>query len=214
MVKTVSYTHTNSYEILNAVTPSTQHIWICLHGLGYLAKYFKRYFTVLDAGKHAVIVPQAPAKYYQDTEFKHVGASWLTRVDRDQEMINIKNYLHQVLHNENIHGDPRIVLMGYSQGVSIATRFLIDYCQPIKAIILHSGSIPEELDENHASDFQNLSERIIHISGTRDEYVTTEIIERENKKIEMLFGTKCELHRPDIKHEVDVQLLLEISKTL
>ncbi|WP_438961251.1 hypothetical protein [Nonlabens sp.] len=51
MVKTVSYQHTNSYEILHPVTANTENIWICFHGLGYLATYFKRYFQNMDAAK-------------------------------------------------------------------------------------------------------------------------------------------------------------------
>ncbi len=214
MVKTISYQHTNSYEILNPVTENTENIWICFHGLGYLARFFKRYFTGLDPLKNAVIILQAPSKYYLGTNFKHVGSSWLTRVDTDQEMQNNLNYIDAVLKEEHLYNDQRIVLMGYSQGVSIATRFLLHYNAPIKALVMHSGSIPNEFNELDADKFKELSSRNIHISGTRDEYVTADLIQRENKKIEMLFGTECELHRPDIKHEVDTTLLVDISNTL
>lgn len=78
---------------------------------------------------------------------------------------------------------------------------------------MHSGSIPNEFNELDAVKFKELSNRNIHISGTRDEYVTTDVIARENQKIEMLFGTECEIHRPDIEHEVDTALLIDISNT-
>lgn len=214
MVKTISYQHTNSYEILNPVTENTENIWVCFHGLGYLARFFKRYFTGLDPLRNAIIILQAPSKYYLGTNFKHVGSSWLTRVDTDQEMQNNLNYIDAVLKEEHLYNDQRIVLMGYSQGVSIATRFLLHYNSPVKALVMHSGSIPNEFNGLDADKFKELSSRNIHISGTRDEYVTADLIQRENKKIEMLFGTECELHRPDIKHEVDTTLLVDISNTL
>ncbi|GAK91116.1 hypothetical protein JCM19297_2561 [Nonlabens ulvanivorans] len=214
MVKTISYQHTNSYEILNPVTENTENIWVCFHGLGYLARFFKRYFTGLDPLKNAVIILQAPSKYYLGTNFKHVGSSWLTRIDTDQEMQNNLSYIDAVLKEEHLYNDQRIVLMGYSQGVSIATRFLLHYNSPVKALVMHSGSIPNEFNGLDADKFKELSSRNIHISGTRDEYVTADLIQRENKKIEMLFGTECELHRPDIKHEVDTTLLVDISNTL
>ncbi|MGJ8684861.1 MAG: alpha/beta hydrolase [Nonlabens sp.] len=214
MIKTVSYQHTNSYEILNPIQDSTENIWVCFHGLGYLATYFKRYFTGMDATKNAVIVLQAPSKFYQGTNFKHVGASWLTRVDTAQEMLNNLNYIDAVFKNESLINDPRIVLMGYSQGVSITMRYLIHYNKSVKALIMHSGSIPHEFNEIDGNTFRDLASRSIHISGKRDEYVTADLILRENLKIKELFGTECELHRPDIKHEVDTQLLVEISKTL
>lgn len=214
MVKTVTYSHTNSYEIVNPVVATTKNIWICMHGLGYLATYFKKYFKDLDPAIHAVIVPQAPSKFYMGDTFKNVGACWLTRIDTMQEMDNNLNYLNKVLKQEEITGDPRLVLFGYSQGVSIATRFLKNYHHSIKALIMHSGSIPTEFTAADGAHFKKHCGRFIHISGKRDEYVTPEIIAREKDKIEMLFGMDCEIYHPDIKHIVDIPLLHQIAQSL
>ena len=214
MVKTVSYTHTNSYETLFELTDKTKNIWICFHGLGYLATYFKRYFEGLDPQENYVIILQAPSKSYIGKGFKHVGACWLTKIDTTQEMNNNLNYIHEVLKTENLIGDPRVLLMGYSQGVSIATRFLKSYHYKIKALIMHSGSIPAELDASDGKHFRDTCSRFIHIAGTLDEYSNEEVIKRESKKIELLFGTKCELYQPEIKHVVHVPLILEIAKSL
>ncbi|GAK97657.1 hypothetical protein JCM19294_193 [Nonlabens tegetincola] len=214
MVKTVLYNHTNSYDTLNELTDTTKCIWICFHGLGYLSKYFKKYFINFPKDDHYFIIPQAPSKYYQGSDFKHVGASWLTRENTMQEMDNVLNYLDKVITQENIKGDPRIVLMGYSQGVSIATRFMSQYFYNVKALIIQSGSLPQELNENDGQHFETFCDRIIHISGTKDEYVNDKVIEREKERIDTLFGTKCEKHRPDIKHVVHVELLQTIAKSL
>lgn len=214
MVKTVRYEHENSFEILNPITAQTTQIWICFHGLGYLATFFKRYFTVLNKETCAVIVLQAPSKFYLDTNFKNVGACWLTRVDTAQEMHNNVRYIDAVLKQEAIYGDARLVFMGYSQGVSIATRFLAHYNHTVKALIMHSGSIPVEFNEQTSTHFKKLCRRFIHIVGLQDEYLNEEVVATEKKKLEMLFGTECELYRPDLKHEVAVTLLKELSETL
>jgi predicted esterase len=214
MVKTVSYTHTNSYETLFELSEKTKNIWICFHGLGYLSTYFKRYFEGLNAQDNYVIVLQAPSKSYIGSDFKHVGACWLTMVDTTQEMNNNLDYINKVLTAENVVGDSRIVLFGYSQGVSIATRFLKSYHQPVKALLLHSGSIPKELTSEDGVHFKKYCPRFIHIAGTKDEYSNDAVIKREKEKIDLLFGTDCELHRPEIKHVVHVPLIKEIAKTL
>lgn len=214
MVKTVSYEHQNTYEMLYPVTSKTTQIWVCFHGLGYLATYFKRYFTGFNKETCAVIVLQAPAKSYLGKDFKHVGACWLTKVDTQQEMQNNLNYITTVLQTENIYGDPRIVLMGYSQGVSIATRFFAQYHHPITALIMHSGSIPAELNEETAKHYATYCHKNIHIVGTQDEYLNEEVITREKNMLELLFGTKCELYRPVIKHEVAVTLLEQLAVSL
>jgi predicted esterase len=214
MVKTASYKHTNSYETLFELTNETKNIWICFHGLGYLSAYFKRYFEGLDSNDNYVIVLQAPSKSYLGKDFKHVGACWLTKVDTHQEMSNNLNYINEVFRLENLVGDDRIVLFGYSQGVSIASRFLKTYQQDIKALIMHSGTIPKELNIKDAQHFKKHCSKFIHIAGTLDEYVNDAVMERESEKIELLFGTNCELHRPEIKHVVHIPLLQEIAKTL
>jgi predicted esterase len=214
MVKTVSYTHTNSYETLFELTEKTKNIWICFHGLGYLSTYFKRYFEGLNAQDNYVIVLQAPSKSYIRSDFKHVGACWLTMVDTTQEMNNNLDYINKVLTAENVVGDSRMVLFGYSQGVSIATRFLKSYHHPVKALLLHSGSIPKELTSEDGVHFKKYCSRFIHIAGTKDEYSNESIIKREKEKIDLLFGTDCELYRPEIKHVVHVPLIKEIAKTL
>jgi predicted esterase len=214
MIKTVSYTHTNSYETLNKLTDETRNIWLCFHGLGYLSKYFKNYFEGFDAGQNYIIVPQAPSKFYLDKKFKNVGASWLTRVDTDQEMKNNLSFIEGILKAEAIKGDQRIVLFGYSQGVSIAMRTLKYLRLPVKALIMHSGSIPAELDQQDAKHFEKYCSRFIHISGTEDEYSDESVIVREMEKIKKLFGTECEIHRPEIKHVVHVPLLEKIALNL
>jgi predicted esterase len=211
MTKTARYSHENSYQTLNSLTDQTKNIWICFHGLGYLAKYFKKYLEHLDPAQNYIIVLQAPSKYYQDKSFKHVGASWLTREETEQEIGNNLRYVQSVLENESVAGDPRNIFFGYSQGVSMATRFLKKYDSSAKALILHSGSIPVELNAADGKHMLKLIKQVIHISGKRDEYATPEKVKQEESKLELLFGTNCERHRPDIAHEVDKDLLERIS---
>ncbi|AGC78518.1 putative esterase/lipase [Nonlabens dokdonensis DSW-6] len=182
--------------------------------MGYLSTYFKKYFENFDSVKNYVIILQAPSKAYIGKGFKHVGACWLTKVDTHQEMQNNLNYINKVLISEKIEQDPRVTLFGYSQGVSIATRFLKQHHFPITSLIMHSGSIPEELTKEDGLHFKKYCSRFIHIAGTKDEYSNEEIVEREKEKIELLFGTDCEIYRPEIKHVVHVPLLEEIAQNL
>lgn len=214
MAKSVSYQTTNTYDILYPVKASVDNIWIGLHGLGYLSRYFQQYFKSLDRDKNAVIIPQAPNKYYQDKNFKHVGACWLTRVDTAAEMKNNLNYLEAILERENLQGDKRIILMGYSQGVSIAMRWMVHRKLACKALIIHSGGIPKELTEEDGKLIRTLTDRIIHISGTEDPFVNEDVALREKNMLEKLFGTDFEQHQPRIKHEVATDLLQQLSREL
>ncbi len=129
-------------------------------------------------------------------------------------MQNNLNYIQEVLSTEGISTDPRLVIMGYSQGVSIAMRFLKQHDHPVKALIMHSGRIPEKLDASDGKHYQQYVKQCIHIAGKQDEYITKDTINKEEKKLKMLFDNKCTTYRPDIKHVVDKVLLKQISQKL
>ena len=135
-------------------------------------------------------------------------------MDTHQEMQNNLNYIHAVLEAEKIQGDQRLVLFGYSQGVSIATRFLKNYGDRIKALILHSGGVPKELNQQDGDHFQSLCNNFYHIMGTKDEYANPERRKEEMPRLKMLFGTDCEMLEPEIKHEVHVPSLENIATQL
>ena len=66
--KKITYTASNTYTTLNAINEKTKNVWLVFHGMGYLSKYFTKYFTNLDSGENYIIAPQAPSKYYLGTE--------------------------------------------------------------------------------------------------------------------------------------------------
>lgn len=89
LTKNVNYETTNTYSTLNTLTQETKNVWIACHGIGFLSKFFISYFENLDPELNYVIAPQAPSKYYQTKAYKYVGASWLTKENREQEIENV-----------------------------------------------------------------------------------------------------------------------------
>lgn len=209
--KQVTYDTTNSYSTLNSLTSKTKNIWICCHGLGYLSRYFIQYFKRLDADENYIIAPQAQAKYYQSSDFKHVGASWLTKEDTALELQNVMAYLDAVFTEEVAGKDKNLILFGYSQGVSIITRWMAARQLPAKALFLHSGSIPPELE---AEQFAYLAPEtpIYLLYGDEDQYITEEKLAGQKKIATRLFGNRLQLYPFKGIHEVKPQLVAEIVK--
>ncbi|MGB3345565.1 MAG: esterase [Aequorivita sp.] len=208
--KEVSYTATNTYTLLNSYTDKTKNVWIVFHGMGYLSKYFLKYFEKLNAEENFIIAPQAPSKYYQDKDFKHVGASWLTRENTLSETENILNYIDAVFEKELNKKVPNLIVMGYSQGVSIALRWVASRKIQCNKLILHSGGIPKELKR---SDFEFLqpSSSIIFIYGKKDPYINKERKKEESLKAFELFENRLKIEVFDGVHEVNEDILLSIS---
>ncbi len=207
--KKVNYTASNTYTTLNVINEKTKNIWLVFHGMGYLSKYFIKYFKHLDSDENYIVAPQAPSKYYLGEGFKHVGASWLTRENTIEETNNVLNYVDVVFENEKPDKNHKFIILGYSQGVSIATRWMIKNNISCNHLILHSGGIPNELIPD---DFSYLSDRVkvTYIYGTNDQYINEARKTEEALKGKNLFGDRLDILEFDGIHEVNIEFLTSL----
>lgn len=203
--KEIRYTTSNSYSTLNTLTPQTKYVWFVCHGMGYLSRYFLKYFKALDANDNYIIAPQAPSKYYIQPKM-HVGANWLTRDNTKAGTENIMNYFDAIFEAEQIPDNVKLIVFGYSQGVSVAMRYVAKRQLQCTQLVLHSGGIPKELN---ADDFKHLSKdcKIKLIYGTEDEYLNDERMRYETQRATELFGTQIKALPFDGKHVVNVDLI-------
>ena len=186
--KEVSYTSTNTYTTVNTLTPKTKNIWIAFHGLGYLSRYFAKYFKHLNPEENYIIIPQAPSKYYQGSNFKHVGASWLTKENTVAETKNVLKYIDAVWEVEKPEVMPNFIAMGYSQGVSIAIELK-----------------PEDFS------FLKLDTTVTYLYGNKDPYITEARKTEEQLKGSSLFGDRLQTSVFEGIHEVNTSFLQQIA---
>ena len=168
----------------------TQYIWIVFHGMGFLSRYFLKYFAHLPKDEHYFVAPQAPSKYYLDDRFKNVGASWLTKENTDVEIENVLNYVDAVYASLKISTDVKLIVLGFSQGLSIAARWVARSKIICHKLVFYAGGLPNELK---AVDFDFLpnSSKIIMIYGDRDMYLTPERRTFQEARLEELFSGRA-----------------------
>jgi predicted esterase len=208
--KTVTYSTENTYLTQNELTSKTKNVWLIFHGIGYLSRYFVKYFEGLDTEENYLIVPQAPSKYYLKNEYKYVGASWLTKENTAIEVNNVLNYIDAVLEAEHIPEHVNLILFGFSQGVSVATRWLAGKKFRCKLVVLYAGGIPNELT---ASDFNFLdftATQIKIIYGDQDEFLTPDRLKGEKVKIDSLFQGHAEIITFKGGHEVKPEIIVKL----
>ncbi len=202
--KQISYTTTNSYSTLNTLTDQTKKVWLVCHGMGYLSRYFLNYFKDLNATENYMIGPQAQSKYYIPPKFQHVGASWLTKENTINETENVMRYFDEVFKAEDLPKDKALIVLGYSQGVSVAMRYIAKRQLQCSQLILHSGGIPKELT---VADFKFLKAKVSLVYGTNDEYLNEDrVLEEKNRAFE-LFGEAVTIIPFEGKHEVNVDFI-------
>lgn len=206
--KEITYKTSNSYATLNHLSSTTKNVWFVCHGMGYLSRYFLRYFEGLNKEENYIIAPQAQSKYYIPPKFRHVGASWLTKENTVKETENVMRYFDAVLEAENIPLDKNLIVLGYSQGVSVAMRYVAKRKLQCQQLVLHSGGIPKELT---SSDFSFYTGKTTMIYGTEDEYLNEERITIETTRANELFNNKVTIIPFDGKHVVNVDLINKLA---
>ena len=203
----VTYEHTNSYVTLNQLDPETKNVWLVFHGMGYLSRYFLRYFDELPNNENYIIAPQAPSKYYLNNQFRHVGASWLTKEETVRETQNVLAYIDAVVSKEQLPKNLNLILLGFSQGVSIALRWAVSRKINCSQLILYAGGIPNELVKTDVEFLREQGTQVKIFIGDEDEYLTEKRMPKEEEKIARLFGDSAQLTIFKGKHEVKKEII-------
>ncbi|QIP17128.1 phospholipase [Spirosoma aureum] len=169
----LSVKRTARYYTIGALTDRTKNIWFCLHGFGQLAQYFGRKFTSLSDDQTLIIVPEGLSRLYLDNDYQRIGASWLTREDRECEISDFLAYLNS-LYDLILEGhstdDLHVTLLGFSQGAATACRWLNDSHIRANRLILWAGYFPNGLRELIDPDkLKNVDTHYVY--GRQDQYI-------------------------------------------
>lgn len=163
---------TARYYTIGELTDQTTHIWFCLHGFGQLASFFSKKFTGLDDGKTLIVVPEGLSRLYLNGEYKRIGASWMTREDKQHEINDFLSYLNS-LYDYVLRGHDQktlhITLLGFSQGAATACRWLNAGHIRADRLILWAGffsnGISDVIDPAKVANVETH-----YVYGTQDEY--------------------------------------------
>ena len=207
MEKQVTFTITNTYSTLNELTAQTKNIWIVFHGMGYLSRYFIKFFDEIPAKENYIIAPQAPSKYYLKNEYRHVGASWLTKENTTVETENVMTYLDAVLEAEKVPRKYKLIIFGFSQGVSIAMRWVVHHHLRCDRLVLYAGAIPQELEAHQLNFLIDQGTEITAIVGNKDEYINEKRLQVESRRIESFFRGKAKQIVFEGGHELKKELI-------
>ncbi len=154
-------------------------IVLALHGYGQLVEFFIRKFSGLQDESYKVIAPEGFHRFYQQGHSGRVGASWMTREARLQDIADYEKYLDQVVNNF-AEPDVPLLVFGFSQGVATACRWVSHTQFPVSGLITWAGTFPPDIDWN--VNAQKLNGMFFHaFFGDNDEFIPL------NKAKELIF---------------------------
>lgn len=183
--------------------PATaRHIWVVLHGYGQLARFFLRPFEGLAEGR-LIAAPEGLSRYYLDAEHSRVGATWMTREDRDHEIADQVHYLDRLVERllEQCGGPRLVSVLGFSQGVATACRWAVLGRTDFERLVLWGGTMPpEQAADDLAKRWSSTHVDLVH--GEQDPVVDAAALARNEARLHEA-GVAHAVHRFHGGHELD-----------
>ena len=215
MKKQISISKTGKYSQIGKCSKKINNVWIVLHGYGMLSEYFVKKFECIIDETTLVIAPEATNRFYLGNNYNRVGASWMTKLDKEQEIsdnILFLDKLFSIIKKEIGHDNFKLNTLGFSQGGPALVRWLMSNKLNTNSLILWGSDIPKDsLVTENKSRWNSINLKIV--IGKNDEYIN------EEKKQEFVgvvksYGLKYDLIEYEGSHKIIEEELKKIANSL
>lgn len=165
------------YYLSGPVESRYRGVCFVLHGYGQLARFFIRPFLNEQWKDILFVAPEGFHRFYLSGSEGRVGASWMTKEDRLRDIEDYCAYLDQlrghILGQVQLDDSHSTGVLGFSQGVATACRWLSYSVYEFDYLINYAGLYPPDLPESAALErMQKIPVR--HLLGDEDEYLSME----------------------------------------
>jgi predicted esterase len=194
-------------------------LWVALHGYGQLAEPFARVLAPLSSGSRVIVAPEALSRFYLDEPAKRhgpespVGAGWMTREDRLNEIGDYVHFLDAVVDDvrRDIPGEGlRIVMFGFSQGVATVCRWAaLGKTRPDR-VILWGGAIAADLPTDRGDKLWS-GASVVMVAGRKDAVVPVTFMQKERRTLTER-GLTVDLVEYDGGHALHSETLRQLAE--
>jgi predicted esterase len=200
---------TGRYHTLGDVARASE-LWFLLHGYGQPAADLLERCAALAAPERALVAPEALSRFYLRGGRGPVGASWMTREEREHEIADTLEWLDRVAGALDDPARPRTrAVLGFSQGAAAACRWAALGRTRIDRLVLWGGGVPPDLDLARASE-RLRALRLHLVRGLRDELWNAERLADDSRRLaEHAIAHDC--HPFDGAHEVQGPVLRHLA---
>lgn len=207
----IEVTRTARYFTLGELNQSAKNIWIVIHGHRYLARNFIVIFSELAEKGSFVVAPEGLMRLYIKGEFGDVGASWMTKEDRESDIKDYVGYLDKLFFDSIEPGAKqyglKINALGFSQGAATLSRWLALGKAKADKAVFWTGSIAHDVDFSKA---ENLKQTEVHqVFASNDQYFDSDF-PKQQTEILTKAGITPKVFNFEGRHEVTPELVKEI----
>ena len=171
--------------------------------------YFIEKFKFSNSEEHFIIAPEGLSKFYSRNMTGRVGACWMTKEDRENEIEDYLAYLDEVIENlvDKSFDLNNIVfnVFGFSQGCATASRWAKHTHLKVDNLVLYGGGLAHELlSENFFDDTS-----VFLLIGDEDPFVNRTQKDKLLKELENL-----EINHQSITYTGGHKVLTEVLENL
>lgn len=217
----ITVPRTARYYVLGSPNELVRDVWVVCHGFSQLARYFSESFVPLADDSRLIVVPEALSRFYLDSRPAHsrssrVGATWMTREDRDAEIDDTVSYLDALydrmlieLAARGISRDRlRVHALGFSQGAAAVSRWAARGSAVIDNLVVWGSGIPEDVNVRALHEARpGLTIDVVY--GMRDDWITPDSVAAQRAVLEAS-GVRFRVHSFDGGHALDATVLREL----
>ena len=195
----------------------TKQIWILCHGYGQLAEEILDSARALaEAGvKRCLVAPEGLSRFYHG-DHERIGASWMTREERLEEIRDYLMYLdlvHDRLFAIVEREAVKLVMLGFSQGGATAARWALRGKGTVDRLVLWGSALPPEIDGDVELLTRLRQTPLTLVAGTRDRFVDQKSWDQECQRLRSLGVSFGEL-RFEGGHRLDDDTLRALAESL
>jgi predicted esterase len=196
-------TRTARYFTIGSYSQYTQEVWFLLHGYAQLAADFITLFTDLQSTNRFIVAPEGLNRFYAKGFGGKPAANWMTSESRETEIEDYIKYLN-LLYVSLLghHHTCKIVVLGFSQGVATASRWVHHSDFRFNRFIICSGEVAHEIQTPFSDKIKALE--LFYISAYHDPLIDSEkhrtylqLLQKQDARI-LQFEGKHEIHFPSL----------------
>ena len=208
---------TARYVMLGGTGEATREVWLVCHGYGQRAARFARGFESIASETRRIVAPEALSRFYLDPPggvthgTARVGASWMTREDRQAEINDYVEYLDALWRQVRpMAAGARLVAFGFSQGASTAARWAVLGSAAPSLLVLWGGSVPRDLLADQSLARLRAIPLVI-VTGRDDRFAPDAVVEEEERVLRSS-GLEPRVIRFDGGHTLDATVLRSLAE--
>jgi len=213
--KNISISKKARYFQLGKFSEQTKTVWFVFHGYGMLSQYFIKKFKSLENNQTVIISPEALSRFYIGENYDRVGASWITKEDKLDDIDDNITYLNSLFESTTKNIDLKSInihVLGFSQGGATACRWILNSDIKINSLGLWGADIPIDcLSKNNLGKWKQFKTTLI--VGKKDEFIS----EENKKKFAKLlnsYSLNYDLIEYDGTHKIIEEVLIDYIQSI